>query len=47
MFRIPFGKTSRYCDGLSRRSFLQIGVAGMGALSLSQVRALAQGRACP
>ncbi len=36
MIRIPMGKTRRYCDGLSRRSFLQVGMAGMGSLGLSQ-----------
>src|SRR5688572_10692705 len=34
MFRIPLGSTRRYCDGRSRRSFLQIGLAGMGAIGL-------------
>ncbi|MGE3778087.1 MAG: DUF1501 domain-containing protein, partial [Pirellulaceae bacterium] len=37
MFRVDAGGTRRYCDGLNRRSFLQIGVAGMGAASLSQI----------
>lgn len=38
MFRIPLGsQSSRYCDGISRRSFVQVGLAGMGAISLSQV----------
>jgi hypothetical protein len=45
MFRIPLGKTSRYCDGVSRRSFLQVGVAGMGALSLGQMLALKEASA--
>jgi Protein of unknown function (DUF1501) len=36
MFRIPLGPTARYCDGLSRRNFLQVGMAGMGAVSLGQ-----------
>src|SRR4051794_11727391 len=40
MFRIPFGKTPRYCDGVSRRSFLQIGMAGMGTVGLSQMLAM-------
>src|SRR5215831_16562655 len=40
MFRIPLGRTPRYCDGVSRRSFLQIGVAGMGAIGLGQMLAL-------
>jgi hypothetical protein len=39
MFRIDTGRTRRYCDGLNRRSFLQIGVAGMGAASLASVLA--------
>jgi hypothetical protein len=35
MLRVDCGKKSgKYCDGLNRRSFLQIGMAGMGALGL-------------
>jgi hypothetical protein len=37
MFRIDAGKTAGYCDGLSRRSFLQLGVAGMASLGLGEV----------
>ena len=37
MFRLELGSTRRYCDGVSRRSFLQVGVAGMGAAGLSQI----------
>lgn len=37
MFRIPLDRTARYCDGLSRRSFLQVGVAGMATAGLGQV----------
>ena len=37
MFRIEAGKTGRYCDGLPRRSFLQLGVAGMASLGLGDV----------
>jgi hypothetical protein len=37
MFRIEAGKTSRYCDGISRRSFLQLGVAGMATVGLDGV----------
>lgn len=37
MLRIQAGTTERYCDGLSRRSFVQAGVAGMGTASLAQV----------
>jgi hypothetical protein len=37
MFRLDLGQTAHYCDGLSRRSFLQLGVAGMASLGLGQV----------
>jgi len=37
MFRIEAGKSGRYCDGMSRRSFVQLGVAGMAAASLPQL----------
>lgn len=37
MFRIDLGRTGHYCDGMHRRSFLQLGVAGMASLGLSQV----------
>jgi hypothetical protein len=37
MFRLDLGSTTRYCDGLSRRSFLQLGVAGMAAVGLPQI----------
>ncbi len=37
MFRIEAGGTSRYCDGLSRRSFVQLGVAGMASVGLADV----------
>jgi hypothetical protein len=37
MLRIDAGKTSRYCDGINRRSFVQLGVAGMASLGLSDV----------
>ena len=33
MFRIDAGVTGRYCDGLSRRSFVKIGVAGIDRLA--------------
>src|SRR3982751_167606 len=45
MFRIPLGKTPRYCDGIGRRSFLQIGVAGMGVVALSQLLAMKEAAA--
>src|ERR687896_302782 len=37
MLRINLGCTGRYCDGLSRRSFVQVGVAGMASLGLPQI----------
>lgn len=45
MFRIPLGGTPRYCDGISRRSFLHIGVAGMGAVSLGHLIAMKEASA--
>src|SRR5580692_4700753 len=35
--RIDAGGTERYCDGLSRRSFVQLGVAGLATLGLGDV----------
>ena len=32
-----FGKPKRYCDGLTRRSFLKIGALGMGGVALPQI----------
>lgn len=37
MFRLHFGSTARYCDGMSRRSFLQLGVAGMASVGLPRL----------
>lgn len=37
MFRIPAGRTKAYCDGLSRRHFVQLGMAGVGSLTLPQI----------
>jgi len=37
MFKLELGQSRAYCDGQSRRSFLQLGVAGMAAASLPQV----------
>lgn len=38
MFRVEtVGPTSRYCDGVSRRNFLQLGVAGMASIALPEV----------
>jgi hypothetical protein len=41
--RIDAGGTQRYCDGISRRSFVQLGVAGLTTLGLGDLlRAKAQ-----
>ena len=37
MFRLDLGPTGRYCDGADRRSFLQLGVAGMASVGLPQL----------
>lgn len=37
MLRVDSGRTGQYCDGLSRRSFVQLGVAGMASASLAEV----------
>jgi hypothetical protein len=37
MFRIDLGRSSQYCDGFNRRSFLQLGVAGLAAVGLPQI----------
>ncbi|MFN4258647.1 MAG: DUF1501 domain-containing protein [Gemmataceae bacterium] len=37
MFRLDLGSSSRYCDGMSRRSFLQLGVAGLASVGLPQL----------
>src|SRR5262245_46628550 len=37
MFRLDLGAARSNCDGLSRRSFLQLGVAGMASLGLPQL----------
>ncbi|MDG2383213.1 MAG: DUF1501 domain-containing protein [Pirellulaceae bacterium] len=34
MFRIDAGGAGRYCDGLNRRSFVQLGIAGMASIGL-------------
>ncbi|MGE3822169.1 MAG: DUF1501 domain-containing protein, partial [Isosphaeraceae bacterium] len=42
MLRVDCGRTGPYCDGLSRRSFVKLGVAGMASVGLGGVgRALA------
>lgn len=37
MLTIDCGSSQKYCDGVSRRSFLQIGAAGLGGLSLASL----------
>lgn len=37
MFRIEMGSTQRYCDGVSRRNFVQLGLAGMASIGLPQI----------
>ena len=37
MFRVDAGRTPGYCDGLTRRSFVQLGLAGMGSLAAADV----------
>src|SRR5262245_35134995 len=37
MFRLDLGNNQRYCDGIDRRSFLQLGVAGMASVGLAGV----------
>ncbi len=37
MFRLDLGTTGRYCDGINRRSFLQLGVAGLAAVGLPDI----------
>lgn len=37
MFRLNLGTSGRYCDGIHRRSFLQLGVAGMAAVGLPEI----------
>jgi hypothetical protein len=37
MLRIDAGTTPRYCDGISRRNFVQIAMSGMASLSLPAI----------
>src|SRR5207244_8105528 len=37
MFRVDAGLSNKYCDGLSRRSFVQLGVAGMASVGLGDI----------
>jgi hypothetical protein len=37
MFQIDLGPTRKYCDGMNRRSFLTLGVAGMASVGLPRL----------
>src|SRR5262245_34708042 len=37
MFQLDLGPARRYCDGLTRRSFLQLGVAGLASVGLPRL----------
>jgi hypothetical protein len=37
MLRIHAGNSGKYCDGLSRRHFVQVGMAGMASVGLPQI----------
>lgn len=37
MLQVELGSSSRYCDGFSRRSFIQLGMAGLASMSLPQL----------
>src|SRR5438094_8937836 len=37
MFRLDMGGAGRYCEGMSRRSFLALGVSGMASIGLPQL----------
>jgi len=39
MLSLPARRTARYCDGVSRRSFLQVGLSGLAAVSLPEMLA--------
>ncbi len=45
VLRIDAGRTAGYCDGLSRRSFVQLGLAGMGSLGLADLLRAREARA--
>jgi hypothetical protein len=37
MFRLDLGTAGRYCDGMNRRSFLRLGVAGLAGVGLPRL----------
>lgn len=47
MLRIDAGSSGKYCDGFHRRSFLQLGIAGMGAASLGSIMQAREASASP
>lgn len=47
MFRIDLGSTPKYCDGLNRRSFVQLGMAGMASVGLPQLWRSREASAAP
>ena len=44
MFQLDLGATRKYCDGMNRRSFLTLGMAGMASVSLPQLARAREGR---
>jgi hypothetical protein len=47
MLRLDVGATSQYCDGMTRRSFVQLGMAGMGSVGLAQLMRAKEAAAAP
>jgi hypothetical protein len=47
MFRVDLGSGGKYCDGFSRRSFLQLGVAGLASVGLPQLLRAREQSAAP
>lgn len=37
MLRINAGRSDKYCDGMSRRSFVQVGLAGLASVGLPEI----------
>jgi len=47
MLNIDAGGTGKYCDGVNRRSFLRIGMAGMGGVTIPQLLQARDASAAP
>jgi hypothetical protein len=48
MFQLDLGATRKYCDGMNRRSFLTVGIAGMASVGLPRLlRAREQSATAP